>query len=106
MPSRHEIIWTPRASEDLIRLLEYMDRQSVTGANRFRAECDSMLDRISELPHIGTLYLRRPGIEVREVFVSPYRIFYHEMPELTAIEILRLLHAKRKDPKFGRRRKR
>jgi toxin ParE1/3/4 len=86
------VLWTPRARRDFEEILEYLEENSPSAADRFATAVAVKCRSISRSPRIGRA--RNELTEgIRSTVVGDYLIFYRPTP--SAIELVRVLHGAR-----------
>jgi toxin ParE1/3/4 len=68
--------WSQEAEDDFDAIIRYLERQSLTYANRWG---DKLLDKIELLkqhPEVGRIIPEKQIRFIREVFVDDYRLMY------------------------------
>jgi toxin ParE1/3/4 len=83
---------TTRARQDLIDILNYLDRHSVAAADRFADQFDRQARLLARFPKMGASK-EKLFPEMRSSVVGKYILFYRPCPN--GIEILRVLHGSR-----------
>ncbi|MCW4460590.1 type II toxin-antitoxin system RelE/ParE family toxin [Sphingomonas sp. BT-65] len=86
--------WEADAELQLLNLLEFVGERNASAAARLKATIDEAIGRSCQFPEIG-----RPGrvAGTRELIVHPNYIVVYQITE-TAIDVLRLLHARQLYP--------
>jgi toxin ParE1/3/4 len=86
--------WTVRASENLDTILKYIHQDNPMAAQAFLAEALKKIKHLEEFPLMG-----RAGIvpQTREFVVHKNYIVHYRVKD-ECVEILRVLHARRKFP--------
>ena len=64
----------------------------------FRDRIHETVGTLARLPYLGPVYERAEGI--REVVCAPYLLFYRVSEDGSAVEIIRLWHGARREPRF------
>jgi plasmid stabilization system protein ParE len=82
--------YTPRAENDLAKIIDYLTPLSPGGARNVAATLREAIQAVSVHPFSGRR-TRRPAILVKIVPGYPYRIFYRLGED--SIEILHIRHA-------------
>ena len=86
--------WTLRASQNLEAILSHIHKDNPKAAQSFLAETLKKIRHLEEFPLMG-----RPGIvpQTREFVVHKNYIVHYRVQE-DRVEVLRVLHARRKFP--------
>ncbi|MBW2701934.1 MAG: type II toxin-antitoxin system RelE/ParE family toxin [Deltaproteobacteria bacterium] len=92
MPSRHEILWTDPALEDLRDIREYVSRDDPSAAKGLADKIRKGVLRLADHPLSGRIVPELAGLDYREVIISPYRIVY--MAKQNRVIILRVWHGR------------
>lgn len=89
-----QVKWTVRASENLDAILKHIDKDNPKAARDFLAETLKKIKHLEEFPLMG-----RPGIvpQTREFVVHKNYIVHYRIQD-ERVEVLRVLHARRKFP--------
>ncbi|GAA0326322.1 type II toxin-antitoxin system RelE/ParE family toxin [Sphingomonas oligophenolica] len=93
-----KIVWTRRASADLVRLHAFLEPAAPDAAARLVRQLARAPDRLIEYPRIGEKLEAYEPREVRRIIVGHYELRY-EIAD-AAIFILRLWH-RREDRREG-----
>lgn len=88
----NRIIWLPEAKRDLQQIRKYIARDSRTNATRFVQRIRDSVNGIRRFPEAGSLVPESEN-ELREIFVSSYRIIYRVSDH--GVEILNVFHGAR-----------
>lgn len=89
------IRFSPRSRDDLVDILEYIDRHSATGAKSVRAAIARSLRLIGQVPLIGAD--AGDGIRCVPVPRYPYLVYYQV--DEGGVDVLHVRHAAReRDP--------
>jgi len=98
-----EVAWTNSAQNALRAIVEQIDADNPDAAKRFAVLVAERVSYLSRHPHSGGIYVRRRGLEIREIVCGKYRVFYRVRPRLKRIELLAVWHGARQEPKLKRR---
>lgn len=71
-----EIIWAPKALDDLEALVEYIARDAPITARRFAQKLISRVDILTSHPHLGSLLPEDDTQTYRELLHGNYRLIY------------------------------
>ena len=84
--------FTPEAVRDLREIHAYISRESARRARRWIEKLEAECQRLARMPGMGRVRAElHPAL--RSFPVSPYLIFYRELPD--GVEIVRVLHGAR-----------
>lgn len=95
----YQIVWRPKAEEDLVKIIDYIALDSPVRAEAFGYELRDKINPLSKYPEMGRI--GRPGLPayVRELVIHRNYIVFYRVRETEAIvEILRLKHAAQQMP--------
>lgn len=89
-----ELIWEPEALDQRDAILEYIAERNAEAAERLQRAIRERLELTRKFPQIG-----RPGrLEgTREAIIHPNYLVIYRVTE-TAIDVLRVLHARQQYP--------
>ncbi|MBL0940853.1 MAG: type II toxin-antitoxin system RelE/ParE family toxin [Gemmatimonadaceae bacterium] len=90
------LFWTERAVAHLEAIVDYYSITSPVYAESIVARIDHRLQLLRRHPELGKMAIEIGDPMIREVVVSPYRVFYR--PSADAIEILAIVHERRHLP--------
>jgi len=96
-----EVRWTPRASDELTRIIEYLDSQDPSWTDVVAAAITEKLEYISETPYLSSIFQAVKGTEFREVLAAGYRIFFTIHDRQQRIWIRAIRHVRQQDPDFS-----
>ena len=71
-----KIIWAPSALNDIEKISEYIERDSVDQAALFVTRIIEMTDRLEKFPQSGRIILEIDNEDCREIIYGSYRIMY------------------------------
>jgi toxin ParE1/3/4 len=96
-----QVLVTEIANEDLGALVRFIARDNPEAAERFGLSILGKLKLLEEHPRMGRVVpeLADPG--VREIIHSPYRVIYRIVEGRRVIEVLRVWHGARGEPKLN-----
>ncbi len=97
-----EIEWSIAARDGLKGIVEHIGADNPAAAERFETLVAERLSKLARFPHSGSSYVRRRGLEIREILCGKYRIFYRVRPRLKRIEVLAVWHGARQEPHLRR----
>jgi len=96
-----EIIWAPRALDDLEALIEYISRNAPVTARRFAQKVVSRVEILVDHPHLGGLLPEDDSNTYRELIQGNYRLIYRIEGQRVLIVAVhhgtRLLHVEELD---------
>lgn len=89
-----QVNWTKRAASNLDAILTYIAQDNPLAATKFLSELLQKIDRLQSFPLLG-----RPGVVplTRELVIHDNYIAYYRVKQ-QRVEILRVLHVRRKYP--------
>jgi plasmid stabilization system protein ParE len=96
-----EIVWSERARRELESIVRGIDLDNPPAAARFRTAIHSRVDGLSRFPRSAAVYLRKRGLEIRQLTYKKYRVFYQVRPRLRRVEIITIRHGARREPRLG-----
>jgi len=96
-----EIRWSPRAGEELTRIVKYLDLKDPSWTDVVTAAVSEKLEFISETPYLSSIYQSAMGTEFREVLAGSYRIFFRIDERRQRIRIESIRHVRQQDPDFS-----
>lgn len=88
-----EVIWAPRAFNDLEALIEYIGQDSPIRAQRFAARMLSRVEALASQPESGSWLPEDDRGIYREIFQGSYRIIYRH--DERAVYIVAVYHSAR-----------
>ena len=97
----HDVVFHRLAAQEYRSALSWYQRQSPAAAERFRAEIDRVVERISASPLQGTVF--RDTFRWMRVRRFPY-LLYYEIVDSTLIRIYAVAHGRRRLGYWIRRR--
>jgi len=96
-----EIIWAPRALDDLEALIEYISSHAPVTARRFAQKLINRVEILMSHPHLGSLVPEDESETYRELIHGNYRLIYRVDGERVLIVAVhhaaRLLHIEELD---------
>ena len=72
-----DVLFTPSARVQFLSAVETIRRNNRAAARKFQQQTAKALKRLSRLPQSGTVVMEFPELPYREVYIKPYRFFYH-----------------------------
>lgn len=91
--SRHALLWTGPALDDLREIKEYIAADNPAAAKKLAARIKESVELLRTSPLSGRAVPELPGLAYREVIVAPYRVVY-EVQERRVV-VLRVWHGRR-----------
>jgi toxin ParE1/3/4 len=88
-----EIIWDPKAIEDLNLIFKYIKRDSLEYAESVVKKISDRVDLLEKFPSIGRIVPEFNKPEYRELIEQNYRIIYKVKDSIT---ILAIFHGKQR----------
>ena len=97
----HQIVWSPRALEDLREVVRYISCDNPDAARRFGEKLIQKAEDLATFPERGRVIRKFNHPDIREVFLGSYRIAYRIRHEPAAtVEIARIWHGARSEEGF------
>ncbi|MEM7352130.1 MAG: type II toxin-antitoxin system RelE/ParE family toxin [Acidobacteriota bacterium] len=93
-----EIIWSRAADRDLTKIYAYLEPRSLRAAREVLRHLFKAIDRLAEMPRLGTLTDLGAEREYRQFVVEHYKIFYYIGQE--QLIIVRLWDTRQDPTKF------
>lgn len=89
-----DLIWEPEAADQLDKIIDYIGARHFAAAERMERAFHDRLEMACKFPEVG-----RPGRVpgTREIVVHPNYLAIYQVTA-TAIDVLRVLHARRRYP--------
>jgi toxin ParE1/3/4 len=81
--------YSPRATNDLISIADYLTERSSSGARNVEAALRKTIGLLSEFPGGGRMLTQRPKVRVMPLARYPYLVFY-----TVSNEVLLILHVR------------
>src|ERR1041385_2245465 len=94
----YKIIWSPRSLENLEKVVATIAEQNPAAAAKFGEKILHRVSQLKSFPRIGLRFAKLNRDDVRELSVSPYRVFYHIKDEQRIVTIITLWHGAREEP--------
>jgi addiction module RelE/StbE family toxin len=88
-----EVIWTPKALDDLESLLDYIAKDAPATARRFAQKLIARVDVLADHPLLGGYVAEDSSRTYREVRQGNYRMIYRS--DASAVYIVAIHHAAR-----------
>ena len=97
-----KVRWTGPARREFTEVVDWISADNPSAASDFRDELFSRVDSLGQFPRSGAIYVRRRGLEIRQITYGNYRVFYQVRPRLQRIDILSIWHGARREPRLRR----
>ena len=88
-----KIRWSPEASDDVVRIAEFISRDSENYAKIVVEKILSATEILPEFPYSGRVVPEFTEESIRELFIYSYRLIYETREEI--ILIVAVIHGKR-----------
>lgn len=95
--SRTDIVWSEQATEDVVRIQEFIARTSPRYAQLLASRLVAAVERLRDFPESGRVVPELAEPQVREVIHGAYRIIY-ETHGPDRVEILTVFRGSRQFP--------
>jgi plasmid stabilization system protein ParE len=95
-----KVVWTRTAREDLRELVEFISRDKPSAALNLGNAILSDVDQLQRFPLMGRAVPERDEPTIREIIHRPCRIVYRVREDRKLVEVLRVWHAARGEPKL------
>ena len=92
--------WTESALQDLKSICDYIAIDNQDAARRVGAEIIERAEILQHFPDLGPFYPRKTGNRYREIVFSHYRILYKTNKNKKMVQIVRIWHGTRGEPKL------
>ena len=96
-----EVRWTRRASDELTRIVAYLDSQDPSWTDVVTAAISEKLEFISETPYLSSIFETSTRGDIREVLAASYRIFFSIDERRQRIWVESIRHVRQQDPDFS-----
>jgi plasmid stabilization system protein ParE len=96
-----EIRWTPRASQDLTRIIEYLDSLDPSRTDVVIAAIREKLEFLTTSPFLSAVFETSTRGDIREVLAASYRIFFTVNDRRRTVRIEAIRHVRQQDPDFS-----
>lgn len=87
-----QVIWSPKASDHLNAIADYISRDSVLQANAVVLRVVKATRRLSTFPELGAVVPEFKDASIREIRVYSYRVLYLLLENKTRIRIVGVVH--------------
>ena len=97
----YSLIITPRAADDLVRIQDFISKNSVQNADAMTNRILDSLEPLREFPHRSVVDLEHPRLvyPVRTIVVRPYIIYFRVLEDQKVVRVLHVRHGARRRPK-------
>jgi addiction module RelE/StbE family toxin len=95
-----QIIWSPVSRDDLHDLVRTIAADSPERAESFAYRLMQQMDKLQNFPEIGRQVPEQRNPNIREIVVPPYRVIYRVRQQEKVVEIVRVWHSARGEPKL------
>ena len=95
-----QIIWSPASRDDLQDLVRTIAADSPERAESFAYRLMQQMDKLQDFPEIGRQVPEQRNSNIREIVVPPYRVIYRLRQQEKIVEIVRVWHSARGEPKL------
>lgn len=92
------LIWTPNSLAVLEQIVRNIASDRPNAAERFRFHAHEMVDRLIDMPLLGSVLDSRKTPQLRELLCDPYRIIYRVNEVRKTVHIVTLWHSSRDEP--------
>lgn len=97
----YKIVWTERASDDLLAIVRYISRHNTAAAEAMGYGIYDRVQILVEYPESEGMLREFHDPDWRHLIFQNYRIVYHLNREAKMAEIIRVWHAARGDVEVG-----
>jgi plasmid stabilization system protein ParE len=100
-PQRYRVVIVPHASAELVRIFEYIERDSPQNAQSVIAELFGAIDSLDGLPYRCEVHRsnKNPERIVRSMVVRPFIIYYRVIERDHVVEVQTVRHGARRQPR-------
>jgi len=95
-----QVIWSPASRDDLHDLVRTIAADSPERAENFAYRLMQQMDKLQDFPEIGRQVPEQRNPNIREIIVPPYRVIYRVRQQEKVVEIVRVWHSARGEPKL------
>lgn len=96
----YKIIFSRPAIADLSEIVRNIAKDNPVAAERFGNKLIQRSGPLAQFPRMGRVVPEENDENIREIILSPYRIFYRVNDSAHLIEIIRYWHAARGTPEI------
>lgn len=93
-----EIRWTIRASDELTRIVAFLDSRDPSWTDVVTVAISEKLEFISETPYLSSVFETSPRGDIREVLAASYRIYFSVDERRQRVWIESIRHVRQQDP--------
>ena len=97
----YQIIWAPRALQDLQDIVSYIRRDKPEVARQFGEKLIAKAESLASMPERGRIIPKFSNPALRELLLAPYRIAYRIQESSGTVEIARIWHGARDPEDFA-----
>jgi toxin ParE1/3/4 len=72
-----QVLFTPSARIQFLNAIKMIRGNNLSAARKFRLQAEKALKRLARFPRSGAVVPEFPDLPYREIFIKPYRFFYH-----------------------------
>ncbi len=94
------IVWSRTALSDIRDVVRYISNDSPARAESFALKIISDIELLASSPHMGRAVPEYHCSSIREIIVRPYRVVYRLDEQSKSVEIVRIWHAARGEPRL------
>jgi len=95
-----KLVWTPLARDDLRAIVTYIARDNPEAARRVGEQILKCVETLSSMPDMGRMLPERQDPAIREIVRGNYRIVYRLRRDIRCIELWRIWHGARGEPRL------
>jgi plasmid stabilization system protein ParE len=101
MPNRYRIRTMPRASNDIVGICSYIEKDSPQNAASVAQALLDAIDSLEILPHRYKVHEHRkdPAKTVHSMPVPPFIVYYRVVDNLAIVEVLAVRDGRRRQPR-------
>ncbi len=96
----YKVIWDDEAIEELGQIVCHIAHDNPIAARKTGETIFKKAGSLGPFPRLGKIYSKLNRGDVREIPVPPYRIFYHIRDAERVVQILKVWHGSRQEPKL------
>jgi len=100
-PGAYRVIVSPRAFDDLDRIIDYIKADSPSNAAKVVDRLWESMQRLRDMPHRYRVVqgLSRPRRAVRKMPVPPFLVYYRIDDTMQVVRVLTVRHGRRRQPR-------
>ena len=95
----YQLIWSPASRDDLQDIVSFIARDSKDRAEAFGFRLIHEAEKLESHPELGRVVPEYREVALRELIVRSYRLVYRVSHEDCRVEMVRVWHAARGNPK-------